>query len=135
MGAFKIGKKFQDIKEYCDYPYSHLYFYGRLIGKAVVDNWQFRKIVNDIKYGNLQKAELNDGYKLYEVNAITFVNFSSKPEFESAARFVAKSVEEAEQKMIKYRFYNGCVYSGWEHEYVFRDESGIIKMRTVEIDD
>lgn len=135
MGAFKIGDKFLNIQEYCDYPYSHLFFHGKVIGKAVTDNWQFRKIANDIKYDNLRKAELNEGYKLYKVTASVFDNFASKAEYVQAAKFVAKSVAEAEKKMIKYRLYGDCVSTGVEHEYIFGDESGIIKMRTVECDD
>lgn len=135
MGAFKIGDKFLNIQEYCDYPYSHLFFHGKVIGKAVTDNWQFRKIANDIKYDNLRKAELKEGYKLYEVAASVFDNFASKAEYVQTAKFVAKSVAEAEKKMIKYRLYGDCVSTGVEHEYIFGDESGIIKMRTVECDD
>ena len=135
MGAFKIGEKFQNIKEYCDYPYSHLFFHDKVIGKAVTDNWQFRKIANDIEFGNLRKAELNDGYKLYEVTASVFDNYASKAEYVHTARFVAKSAAEAEKKMIQYRLYGDCVSTGVEHEYVFGDESGIIKMRTVECGD
>ena len=135
MGAFKIGDKFLNIQEYCDYPYSHLFFHGKVIGKAVTDNWQFRKIANDIKYDNLRKAELNEGYKLYEVTASVFNNFASKAEYVQTAKFVAKSAAEAEKKMIKCRFYGDCVSTGVEHEYIFGDESGIIKMRTVECDD
>lgn len=135
MGAFKIGDKFLNVQEYCDYPYSHLFFHGKVIGKAVTDNWQFRKIANDIKHDNLRKAELNEGYKLYEVTASVFDNFASKAEYVQTAKFVAKSVAEAEKKMIKYRLYGDCVSTGVEHEYIFGDESGIIKMRTVECDD
>lgn len=135
MGAFKIGDKFLNMQEYCDYPYSHLFFHGKVISKAVTDNWQFRKIANDIKYENLRKAELNEGYKLYEVMASVFDNFASKAEYVQTAKFVAKSVAEAEKKMIKYRLYGDCVSTGVEHEYIFGDESGIIKMRTVECDD
>lgn len=135
MGAFKIGDKFLNMQEYCDYPYSHLFFHGKVISKAVTDNWQFRKIANDIKYDNLRKAELNEGYKLYEVRASVFDNFASKAEYVQTAKFVAKSVAEAEKKMIKYRLYGDCVSTGVEHEYIFGDESGIIKMRTVECDD
>lgn len=135
MGAFKIGDKFLNMQEYCDYPYSHLFFHGKVIGKAVTDNWQFRKIANDIKCDNLRKAELNEGYKLYEVTASVFDNFASKAEYVQIAKFVAKSVAEAEKKMIKYRLYGDCVSTGVEHEYIFGDESGIIKIRTVECDD
>lgn len=135
MGAFKIGDKFLNVQEYCDYPYSHLFFHGKVISKAVTDNWQFRKIANDIKCDNLRKAELNEGYKLYEVAASMFDNFASKAEYVQTAKFVAKSVAEAEKKMIKYRLYGDCVSTGVEHEYIFEDESGIIKMRTVECDD
>lgn len=135
MGAFKIGDKFNSVEEYCSYPYSHLFFHGKLIGKAITDNWQFRKIAHDIEYGNLRKAEINDEYKLYEVTALVFTCFDTKPEFVHKAKFVAKSVREAEKKMIKYRLFNNCVSSGVDHEYVYDDESGIIKMRTVECSD
>lgn len=133
MGAFKIGDKFLNIQEYCDYPYSHLFFRGKVIGKAVTDNWQFRKIANDIKYGNLRKAELNDGYKLYEVTALVFDNYSyaTKP-FISKARFVAKSADEAEKKMIKYRYSGVFADNHGEHEYEYNDGSGIVKLKVVE---
>lgn len=136
MGAFKIGDKFQNMQEYCDYPYSHLFFHGKVIGKAITDNWQFRKIINDIKYGNLRKAELSNGYKLYEVTAFVFDNFSyaTKP-FIYKAKFVAKNADEAEKKMIKYRLFGECAGTHINHEYEYNDGSGIVKMKAVECND
>lgn len=67
MGAFKIGERFKNLQEYDEYPYTHLFFHNTLIGKAITDNWQHRKLVNDLKMGWLKKAELNDGYAVYEV--------------------------------------------------------------------
>lgn len=136
MGAFKIGNKFDSIEEYCNYPYSHLFYHDKVIGKAVTDNWQFCKIENDIKYGYLRKATLNDGYKLYEVTASSFDNgtYATKP-YVSKAKFVAKSVDEAEKKMIKYRFgYDSFGYYA-NHEYEFSDGSGIVKLKAVECND
>lgn len=138
MGAFKIGDKFDNIEEYCNYPYSHLFFHGKVIGKAITDNWQFRAIENGIKYGYLRKAELNDGYKLYEVTALSFDNYTyaTKP-FVSKAKFVAKSVEEAEKKMIKYRLliHGECNGTHGNHEYEYNDGSGTVKMKVVECND
>ena len=133
MGAFKIGDRFQSVQEYCDYPYSHLFFHGKVIGKAVTDNWQFRKIMNDIEHGNLCKAKLNDGYKLYEVTASVFDAYSypSKP-YICKAKFVAKSIDEAEKKMIKYRLFGECTGTYINHEYEYNDGSGIVKIRGVE---
>ena len=135
MGAFKMGDKFNSVEEYCSYPYSHLFFHGKLIGKAITDNWQFRKIVNDIEFGNLRKAELNDGYKLYEVTALTFDNytFATKP-FVVKAKFVAKSADEAEKKIIKTRFCGECLGTYINHEFEFSDGSGIVKTKAVEVD-
>lgn len=67
MGAFKIGERFKSLQEYDEYPYTHLFFHDRLVGKAITDNWQYRKLVNDLKMGYLKKAELNDEYAVYEV--------------------------------------------------------------------
>lgn len=67
MGAFKIGERFNSLQEYDEYPYTHLFFHDRLVGKAIIDNWQYRKVVSDLKMGWLKKAELNDGYAVYEV--------------------------------------------------------------------
>lgn len=133
MGAFKIGSKFDGIEEYCNYPYSHLFFYDKLISKAITDNWQFRKIISDIKYGNLRKAELNDGYKLYEVTALVFDNYSyaTKP-FTYKAKFVAKNVAEAEKKMIKYRLMDEHTGIYGNHEYEYNAGSGRVKLKAVE---
>lgn len=136
MGAFKIGDKFDSIEEYCNYPYSHLFYHDKVIGKVITDNWQFRKIVNDIEYGNLRKAILNDGYKLYEVKAFFFDDsyYATKP-YVSKAKFVAKSADEAEKKMIKYRFwYDSSGYYA-DHEYELGDGSGIVKLWAVECND
>lgn len=67
MGAFKIGERFNSLQEYDEYPYTHLFFHDRLVGKAITDNWQYRKLVNDLKMGYLKKAELNGEYAVYEV--------------------------------------------------------------------
>lgn len=67
MGAFKIGERFKSLQEYDEYPYTHLFFHNTLIGKAVTDNWQYRMLVNNLRMGCLKKAELNDGYAVYEV--------------------------------------------------------------------
>lgn len=133
MGAFKIGSKFDSIKEYCDYPYSHLFFNGKVIGKAITDNWQFRQIENGIKSGYLRKAELNDGYKSYEVTALDFdaYGYATKPSI-SKAKFVAKSADEAEKKMIKYRYSGMLADNHWEHEYEYNDGSGIVKFKVEE---
>jgi hypothetical protein len=133
MGAFKIGDKFGSIEEYCNYPYSHLFFNDKVIGKAITDNWQFRQIENGIKYGYLRKAELNNGYKLYEVTALVFDNYSyaTKP-FISKARFVAKNADEAEKKMIKYRYSGVFADNHGEHEYEYNDGSGVVKLKVVE---
>lgn len=136
MGAFKIGDKFDSIEEYCNYPYSHLFFYGKVINKAIVDNWQFRKIKKDIEYGGLRKAELNDGYKIYEVTALVFDNYRYATEpFAYKSKFVAKSADEAEKKMIKYRLLGECTGTHNSHEYEYNDGSGIVKMKVVECND
>ena len=135
MGAFKVGERFENIQDYCDYPYSHLYFHDKIIGKTITDNWQFRKIKQDIELGNLKKAEINNGYKIYEVTALSFDNYAyaTKP-LVIKARFVTKSVKEAEKKMIRYRLFNGCVGTHIDHEYEYSDGSGIVKMKVVAID-
>lgn len=67
MRKFREGGNFANIQEYSNYPYSHLYFNSKLIGKAVTDNWQFRMIDGLIKNGMLKRAELNDGFSMYKV--------------------------------------------------------------------
>lgn len=135
MGAFVIDEPFIDIKEYSDYPYSHLYDHGRLLGKAITDNWTYRTLCNRIKSGDLCKARLSDGYKLYTATALVFIDYFTKPEFTYVCVFPARDKKEAERKMIHTRFYNMLLPSDWEHEYGFKDSSGIVKIRVVEQSD
>lgn len=76
MGAFKIGERLKNLQEYDEYPYTHLFFHDRLVGKVITDNWQYRKLVNDLKMGYLKKAELNDEYAVYEVKFEMFERHS-----------------------------------------------------------
>lgn len=69
MGIFRIGGVFKDIQDYADYPHNRLYAHGKIIGKAITDNWQFRMIKNGIELGWLLKAELNPEYRYYNVTA------------------------------------------------------------------
>lgn len=69
MGIFRIGGAFKDIQDYADYSHNRLYYHGKLIGKVITDNWQFRKIRNNIENGALLKAELNPEYRYYNVTA------------------------------------------------------------------
>lgn len=69
MGIFRIGEPFKDMQDYADYPHNRLYYHGKLVGKVITDNWQFRKIRNDIETAALLKAELNPEYRYYNVTA------------------------------------------------------------------
>lgn len=69
MGIFRISKPFENIQDYADYPHNRLYFHGKIIGKCITDNWQYRLICRYIKDGALLKAELNPGYKYYNIEA------------------------------------------------------------------
>lgn len=120
------------MNEYANYSFSHLYDHGRLLNKAITDNWQYRILYNRIKQGVLCKAKLSEGYKLYTVTALVFENYNTKPEYEYIQDFPAKNPTEAERKMIRVRFYHELLSTGIEHEYVFPDESGIVKMKVVE---
>lgn len=69
MGIFKIGQPFKNIQDYADYQHNRLYYHGKIIGKCVTDNWQYRMICRCIKDGSLLKAELNPEYKYYNIEA------------------------------------------------------------------
>lgn len=134
LGAFKIGEPFADIKEYSDYPFSHLYDHGRLLGKAITDNWQYRVLCNRINQGALHKAELAEGYSLYSVMAVVFTDFNTKPDYTKTQIFPARNEKEAERKMIL-AFCRELLSTGVEHEYIFPDESGIVKIKAVKKND
>lgn len=67
MGIYEKGEKIKSIEEYSTYPFSHLYAHGKLIGKSITDNWQYRLLKNGIENGWLCKAKLTEGYKRYHV--------------------------------------------------------------------
>ena len=120
------------MNEYAEYSFSHLYDHDRLLGKAITDNWQYRTLYNRIQQGVLCKAKLTEGYKLYTVTALVFTNYDTKPEYTMINDFPAQSEKEAERKMIRTRFLYKLLSTGIEHEYIFPDESGIVKIKVVE---
>lgn len=131
-GCFKIGEPFRDILEYESYSFSHLFFHGGLIGKPITDNWQFRRISNDIKHGYLRKAELAEEYKLYRVNAMIIGDgFDCRV----ARTFPAKTVKEAVRKMVRSQFSKSVEPTENECEYQFKDGSGVIQIEAVELND
>lgn len=99
MRVFKIGEPFKSIQDYADYPHSKLYFHGRLIGKSIVDNWQFRMIRRCIEYGELLKAELNEGYKYYNVD-FEVVDNDDECEYAFTINSIARSPLEAKCKAL-----------------------------------
>ena len=99
MRMFKIGQPFKNVEEYANYPHSKLYFYGKLIGKSITDNWQFRKIKKDIESGWLLKAELDNGFKYWNVDVIIDDN-NSEQEFEYSLTVIARSCLEAKCKAL-----------------------------------
>lgn len=123
------------MNEYAEYSFSHLYDHDRLLGKAITDNWQYRTLFNRIQQGVLCKAKLTDGYKLYTVTALVFTNYDTKPEYTIVNDFPAQNVKEAEKKLIRTRFYHELLSTGIEHEYIFPDKSGIVKIKVVEKSD
>ena len=68
MGMYQIDRPFKGIQEYASYPYNKLYWHGKLISKAVTDNWQFGLIRRGIENGELLRAKLADGYRVYNVD-------------------------------------------------------------------
>lgn len=130
-----MDQPFKDMNEYSEYSFSHLYDHGRLLGKAITDNWQYRTLYNRIQQGVLYKAKLAEGYRLYTVTALVFINYNTKPEYTIVKDFPAQNAKEAEQKLIRTRFYHELLSTGIEHEYIFPDESGIVKIKVVEKND
>lgn len=130
-----MDQPFKDMNEYSEYSFSHLYDHGRLLGKAITDNWQYRTLYNRIQQGVLYKAKLAEGYRLYTVTALVFINYNTKPEYTIVNDFPAQNVKEAERKLIRTRFYHELLPTGIEHEYIFPDGSGIVKIKVVEKSD
>ena len=99
MGIYKIGEPFKSVQDFADYPHNKLYFHGKLIGKPIVDNWQFRLIKNSIENGGLLKATLNDSYKYYNADVDIFDN-DADMNFHYTLNIIARSPLEAKCKAI-----------------------------------
>lgn len=99
MGIYRIGEPFKNVQEFADYPHNKLYFHGKLIGKPIVDNWQFRLIQGSIENGALLKAELSDGYKYYYADVEIFDN-DSELSFCRNLDVIARNSLEAKCKVI-----------------------------------
>lgn len=85
--------------EYASYPYTHLYYHGKLIGKSITDNWQFRLIHSGVKNGWLRKAKLNDGFHYYKVyiliDGLKFIeNIIERSKDKAVAKLVRKFRKE-----------------------------------------
>lgn len=99
MGMFKISAPFKNIQDYADYPHNRLYFRGKIIGKCITDNWQYRLICRHIEDGALLKAELNPEYRYYNVIAtLCSREFSDRIPFHLTV--IARNKIEAECKAI-----------------------------------
>ena len=99
MGIFKLGEPFKNVQEYVDYPHNRLYAHGKIIGKAITDNWQFRMIKNGIEQGWLQKAELNPEYRYYNATVtLCSREFSDRIPFHLAV--IARNAIEAKCKAV-----------------------------------
>ena len=99
MGIFRIGGVFKDIQDYADYSHNRLYYHGKLIGKVITDNWQFRKIRNDIENGAFLKAELNPEYRYYNVTAtLCSKEFPDRIPFH--LNIIARNIIEAKCKAV-----------------------------------
>ncbi len=99
MGIYKIGEPFKSVQDFADYPHNKLYFHGKLIGKPIVDNWQFRLIKNSIENGGLLKATLNDSYKYYNADVDIFDN-DADMNFHYTLNIIARNPLEAKCKAI-----------------------------------
>ena len=130
MAAYKQGDQFKDIVEYSTYPLQFLYFYDKLIGKAITDNWQYRMIKRCIADGHLSKAELNEGFNRYKVNIQIFASANDDtPEYELRPyECVAQNCEEAEKKAYKSQFAKETLPIG-NGKYLYSDHSGIIMLK------
>lgn len=126
-----IGEPFESIVEYERYPLSQMFFHGRLIGKAVTDNWQYRFLKNQIINGWLRKAKLNKGYDLYSITVLMFSEYDSKP-ISSNKRCVAKSKLDAEKYAIR-NLKKYCKLSGEHGDYYIEDENTTIKVTVVKL--
>lgn len=93
MRKFVIGDSFKDINEYCDYPYTHLFFRERLMHKAAIDNWMFHFLRRQLKDGHLKKAKLNDGFREYNVTIIV-------DGFRFKYRIIQTNEEEARKEAV-----------------------------------
>lgn len=97
MKQFVIGEKFADMNDYSNYTYSHLFYHGKLIGKSITDNWQFRMLRNAIVCGFLKKAKLNDGFDVYCVKVTTD---DSTYEHTTIACSKTKAISKAKKKLF-----------------------------------
>lgn len=99
---YQIGKPFESLQDYAEYPHNKLYWHGKLIGKAVTDNWQFCRINRGIKDGSLLKAELINGYKYYNcditVKSIRNYEYEVKT-YECSRTVIARTALEAKAKV------------------------------------
>lgn len=101
MNKFVIGEYFKDISEYGSYPFSHLYYNGKLINKAFTDGWQYRMLGNAIQSGRLRKAKLNKGFRLYKFK-ISIETSAGTTDFIEEA--IAKNKAEAKSKAMSNLF-------------------------------
>ena len=102
MKKFAIGDNFSDINDYATYPYSHLFFHGNLVGKAITDNWQYRMIYNNILNGSLKKAKLNDGLFFYRINiSCPYIDFHEETQLSWYYKIIAESEVQAKELAVK----------------------------------
>lgn len=125
MAAYKKGELFRDIVEYSTYPLQFLYFYDKLIGKTITDNWQYRMIKRCIADGHLYKAELNKGYRRYRIKMQILVGDIVEYEL-SPYECVARNSDEAKRKTLKSRFSKETLKDNGDGNYCYLDGSGIL---------
>lgn len=97
MHKFVMAEQFKGIGEYDSYPYSHLYYRGKLVNKAFADGWQYRMLCNAIQSGRLHKAKLNKGFYLYKFK-ISIETSAGTMDF--IEEVIAKNKAEAKSKAM-----------------------------------
>lgn len=131
---YEIGEPFKDIQDYENYQFHQLFFHERMIGRAIVDNWQYRFLKHNIENGNLRKGKLINGYNLYDVRIAIFYDFDTVP-FIYKRKITAKSKEEVEREVVKLENdHCFCSFKGENCDYYDEVSHTTLKLSVVKID-